>query len=60
MKNIFNKIIAALVGLLSFITLFVPQLAFADDLSSFFLGASMGGRITIIKVTTMVIVKLRA
>ena len=43
MKNIFNKIIAALVGLLSFITLFVPQLAFADDLSSFFLGASMGG-----------------
>lgn len=43
MKNIFSKIIAALVGLLSFIALFVPQLAFADDLSSFFLGASMGG-----------------
>lgn len=42
MENIFNKIIAALVGLLSFIALFVPQLAFADSFSDTYLMLAPG------------------
>lgn len=45
MKNIFSKIMTALVGLLSFTALFIPQLAFADSFSDTYLmlAPSMSG-----------------